>query len=403
MSSAFRFAPPAVRASHELRWVLAHAFGPGGAAATTRESLDTAVVLALARQLGVGPRLGLRITATGALAGTGLAAELARGSSLAAASQMRAHEAAGCVAEVAVELGTSCCFLKGVALDALGLVAPGSRPLADVDVLVETAAAPAIARRLQANGFTSGGGEYPHQLAPLVHPRLGAVELHLHLPGVRLPGRRGFATLDDLTAGRMVRPWPDGTLPPSARVPAPPALAAHLLAHGLAQHGFRPAAYPGLRLVGDLIDLGLPAADGEALLAAALLLLAGVPPVEARAAAALARGLASGLGDGLLAGDDPPARLLRHLVAGALDEGYRERLKLQELRYPLAEGGAVGARLAGVWRAVLLSREQVDALYGRQAGSWGYLARRLTRPLDLMWRTARAASRARRQAIEISS
>jgi hypothetical protein len=398
--SALRFLPPPVAVTPELAWMLARAFAPGEqplpAAATGEVSLPAAVELAV--RFGLAPRIGRRARAWPELAGSPLAAELARTSSHAAASQLRALAAARMVAAAADSLGIRCCFLKGVALTAMGAVAAGDRPLADVDVLVDGAAAEALAALLVEAGFARGGGDYPHQLAPLVHPRLGSVELHRHLPGVRV-GRRRFATLADLERAGLLMPWPADGEPESqaeapasslACIPAPRVLLAHLIVHALAQHGFRPAAYPALRLLADLVDLGLAGRGTEDRLAAALPLLTGsVPAAEAVAAVAACRALAAG-DVAVVTRESDAGRLLRHLLAGTLDAGYREALKLSELRHPLAEGGRVHGVASALWHALTPSRAQIDALHGRPRHAWGYAVHRVLRPFDLAWRAGRA-------------
>lgn len=390
--TGFRFHPPAVEATPELRWVLLRAFGPPAAPAP--EGVDVELAAGTAAALGLGARIGARARrAPELVALPAVKGELARASAAAAVEQLRGREAAGEIAAAAAEEGIPCCFLKGVALEASGVLLPGGRPLGDVDVLAAEESAPRLADALARRGFRPGAGEpYPHHLAPLHHPRLGLVEVHRHLPGVSLPGERRFATFADLAAAGLLRPWRE--LAGKAWVPAPPALAAHALAHALAQHGFRPFAYPQLRLLADLVDLGVAGDRGAELLGAALPLVARwVPAAEVQAAADACRLLASG--QVRLEGDELAALLLRHMLAGALDERYREALKLQDLAQPLHAGGRLGGWWSAARQAVALSPAQVDRIYGKQRGPWGYLARLLFRPLDLLRRWLRAR-RARR-------
>jgi hypothetical protein len=148
------------------------------------------------------------------------------------------------------------------------------------------------------------------------------------------------------------------------------------------------------------MDLGLGAPDGQQRLEAALPLVGHeVSREEAVAARALAARLGSG-GDPFAADPLTPEGALRdHLLAGLLDARYRRALKLRAL----AQGPGAGLpRLAReLLRALVLSREQVDAIYGPPRTRLGYLARRLARPLDLAWRgllalLAAAALRVRR-------
>ena len=391
--SGFRFRPPAVSVTPELRWVMLRAFGPVEAEAPA--GVDLAAALQLAARLELAARIGARARRAAELVGApAIGGELARASAGAAATQLRAREAAAEVVAAAAEAGVPCCFLKGLALEASGALLPGGRSLADVDVLVSVNAAARLGAALAQRGFQPGAGEeYPHQLPAFQHQRLGSVEVHRHLPGLAAPASSRFATFDDLAAAGELVPWPE--LAPAASRPAPHVIVAHALAHALAQHGFSPSAYPQLRLLADLIDLGIARDDGKSLLAAALPLVERWVPPEEVASAGEACGL---LAAGLLAdldGDAPAILLLRHMLAGALDERYREALKLEALAHPLHEG----TRLAGWWatarHALFLSPAQVDRIYGPQHSRWGYLWWRLLRPLDLVrrWLIARRARR----------
>jgi hypothetical protein len=365
--------------------VLARAFGP--ATAEVRPG-DPAAAFELASRLGLASRIAAMGNA-GELEGGPVAGGMARQRAAAAASEMQAHAAAVEVARIAAAAGIDCCFLKGVAVDARGCLRPGSRGISDVDVLAAPREASELAARLAELGFRAGGSEYAHQLPAMAHPELGSVEIHRHLPGVHVGGGKTFATFPELAAAGHLEPWP--LAGDRAWLPDVPLLVAHLLAHGIAQHGFGPQGYPLLRLVGDLIDLGFAAAEGERLAAAAAPLLRGtLDPEEVEAARRLSCALAAGE---LAAVSEPGSAgdLIRHLLAAHLDEGYAESLKLSALRRPLAEG----SRLQGWWgaarQALWLSRAQVDAIYGRPRHVGGYLARRLWRPVDLLSRALRSA------------
>ncbi len=403
--SAFRFRPPPVELTRELRWALLRAFGPVNA--SYAPDVDVPGAVELAGRLGLAPRIGARTRDAAELADHAEAtAALARASRTAAVSQLRAREAALAVAAAARAHGLPVCLLKGVALAEAGAVAAGSRQVGDVDVLVPEDTEPPLVAELVHRGFQPGmGEEYAHHAPPLVHPRLGMVEVHRHLPGVETSASgvrspRRFATFDDLHAAGLLEPWRDGG--DRAWLPTPAALAAHALAHGLAQHGFRPGAYPQLRLLGDLLDLGIATGEGPSLLAATLPLVErSVGAAEARAAADLCDALAAGRLDELAA-DEPPALLLRHLLAGALDERYAEALKLQELARPLHPGSRLAGWWSAAWQAVALSPAQLDRVYGKPAGRWGRLGQRLRRPFDLLRRSLRARLASASQAAESS-
>jgi len=370
--------------------VLLRAFGPDTATAPT--GVDFIAALALAERLGLTARIGVRARQAPEIQAASLenrqvVAALARASQVAAVSQLQARELVIEIAATARASGIPCCFLKGAALDAMGVLASGSRILGDVDVLVPERFAPALATALEARGFRAGAtDEYPHQLPGLVHPLLGMVELHRHLPGMAKPGARGFATFDELAASGMLVPCDE--LGEGAAVPVRAALLAHLLAHGLAQHGFQPMAYPAMRLVGDGIDLGLAGEGGDELLDVALPWIEGSVPIEeALAVATLCRQLA--------AGDVPDHEghaglLLRHLLAGRLDARYAEALKLIQLAHPLTPASSLASHWATLKELLVLSRAQVDLIYGKPRSAWGYLGWRLLRPFDLLRRGARA-------------
>src|SRR5262249_12327595 len=159
---------------------------------------------------------------------------------------------------------------------------------------------------------------------PLLHGRLGLVEVHRYLPAVVAPAAsrargasRDRATFGELAdAALLVR---CDELGDGAWLPSPPLLVAHSLAPALGQHGFRPGAYPPLRLLGDLLDIGVASAAGERLLATARPLVAPmVTAAEVDGTVAATRALAAGaLPD--LEGPSAASRMLRHFLAGALD------------------------------------------------------------------------------------
>jgi hypothetical protein len=395
--NAFRFRPPPVALTPELRWVLLRAFGPIDAA--PEAAVDFAAAAVVAGRLALASRIGARARQASELAHHGdVAATFARARRAAAVTQLQAREAALEVAAAAAAQRAPCCLLKGAALAEAVAVVAGSRQLGDVDVLVPAGAEAPVIAELTRRGFRPGAGEeYAHHAPPLLHPRLGLVEVHRHLPGVETTPsavarrRRRFATFEDLLAAGLLAPWPGGG-GGGAWLPSRPALAAHLLAHALAQHGFRPGAYPALRLIGDLLDLGVAADDGEELLAATVPLVErAIGAVAVHAAADLCRVLAAGRLDELAA-EAPPGLLLRHLLAGALDDRYAEALKLQELARPLHSGSRIGGWWSAAWQAAALSPLQLERVYGK-AGRWGRLGQRLRRPFDLFARVARATWR----------
>ncbi len=389
---AERFCPPRVALPPERRWAFVRAFGP--AEARLAGPLDGEEAARVTLALDLAARVGARVSLQR------LADELGHRPALRLfQAHARAAERSRGLLALARELaglahadGVALIFLKGAALLLCGLATPERRPLGDVDLLVPADQAEAFAAKLRARGFRSADvPERPHQLAPLVDAGGRVVEIHRHAPGVRVGG--ATATFDALHAAGCCRRVAD--LPGQAHVPLPELLAAHAVAHGLVQSGRAPHAYSLTRLLGDVHDLGLERDDDLARRAYAWS-DGSVGPGEWEALRSLVRALVCG--DASLfeaaAGKHAPAHatLLRHVVAGALDDDYRRALR--------AEGALAGrglrARLRAARAALQLSDAQVDALYGRPRGRWGYAWRRLLRPFDLGLRLMRARAAARR-------
>ncbi len=342
----------------------------------------------VARRLEVSARLAARLPRERWAAELGAAAgELRRERIAAVANEVRLMEAAREAAAVGEGLGVPVALLKGAALCASGAAPTGGRPACDVDLLAPEAGALAIHGALRKRGWTASelpSGE--HQLGALASPGGGVVELHVHLPGVRIGGRS--ARFEDLARKDLLEElegWPAGCWLPRGEI-----LAAHAIAHGIAQHGFAPDAYGGMKMVGDLIDLGLGSIGPrvEELVGA---------DVSAAEVAAV-RGLIASLERGeavveRLAERSGEMALLRHWIAGRWDERYRAALKLG-LRAQPGDRGRAAAAVGVAWRTLFLSRAQVDAIYGRPASGWGYLGRRLARPFDLARRLVGYAARA---------
>jgi hypothetical protein len=215
------------------------------------------------------------------------------------------------------------------------------------------------------------------------------LELHRHVPGVRVGGARGFATYADLEAARLLEPV---AALPGCSVPTRELLAAHLLVHAIAQHGFAPDSYSPFRVVGDLIDLG-GSETGELLERAHPLIAAELTAAESRAAGLLCRRLAAGDASLFDASSSVEGEgvLLRHFVAGVLDPRYGRGLRLSSFFRGLAEGSRLAALLKGLRGALSLTDGQIVAIYGRPRSRVGYLVRRLARPFDLSLRLVRYA------------
>jgi hypothetical protein len=380
MPRPLRFRPPRLDLTPEVRWMLLRAFGPAGA--PFGEPVDVAVALALARRFEVSARIAVRQGRERLRAEVGeeTAAGFARDRARAAAVGMRLMGEVRRVAEVAAGLGCPLACLKFAALEGTGLLAAGSRGACDVDLLAPGDRVDELWRALTAAGFHgSGMPEAEHQLPALKGPQGGVVEIHRHLPGVRLEGAAS-ATWEALDRAGLLLPLPD--LPGRCAAPAPEVLAAHVLVHGLGQHGYWPSSYSLLKMMADLQDLGAdllaPGGRVEAWVAR------DVPEAEIAAVRRLLERLAAG---------EDPARwrgteeeLLRHILAGRLDAEYAGALRLGLFRPQPSERSRPAQLARAVLGAVLLSDAQIDAVYGRPRTRLGYLGRRLARPFDLLLR-----------------
>jgi hypothetical protein len=375
-----RFRPPRVEATAELRWLLARAFGPPDLVAP---STDAVVALALSLDLAV--RVGARVQPARLRAELGepSAARLICTSGVAALAGDRLVATARDVAVVAAAQGIPVVFLKGVALLLLRITVPGARGMSDLDVLVPRPLAWTLHGALVGAGFSPASEESAgdHELPKLRSTGGECVEVHVALPGLAA----GWSEHDGLAAAGRLQALPDW--PGQASVPEPAVLAAHLLVHGLVQHGATPWVYPLLRMIGDLADLGLAGPGGNELEQRILPMVAGeVGAAELRVVRELVTSL--------VGGGWPEGRalaLLEHCVAGALDADYQQALRLSLV-------GSIGPRawLREVWRTSLLSEERAAAVYGPGHSRAGLLALRILRPLDLVRRAGKSlAARAR--------
>jgi hypothetical protein len=376
MPRPLRFRPPPLAISPEVRWMLLRAFGPAGAPFPA--AVEPAAALAAARRFEVSARIAVRQgrRRLDAELGEETAAGFARDRARAAAGGMRLMEEVRQVAGVAADLGMPLACLKFAALEGTGLLAAGSRGACDVDLLAPGERAGELWQALLGAGFRSSGfPEAEHQLPALTGPRGGVVEIHRHLPGVRLDGAAS-ATFAALDRAGLLRPLPD--LPGRCAAPLPEVLAAHVLVHGLGQHGYWPSSYSLLKMVADLLDLGeLPDR-------AAAWVARDVSADETAAARRLIGRLAAG--EDPAGWNGPEEELLRHILAGRLDPEYAGALRMGLFRPQPSERSRPVQLARAVLGAVFLSDAQIDAVYGPPRGRLGYLGRRLARPFDLLRR-----------------
>jgi len=129
MRSGFRFDPPQVEASAELRWLLWRAFGPAREGLTGLGDLEAEAVTDLARRFDLAARVGARTppeTLTSEL-GSETAGWFRKQHAGAAARFLMAGPVCRELAEAGRLLETPLVFLKGAALQLGGMVAAGSR------------------------------------------------------------------------------------------------------------------------------------------------------------------------------------------------------------------------------------------------------------------------------------
>ena len=383
-----RFTPPDIPVPPEVRWMLLRAFGPPGA--PFAEAVEAAGALAAARRFEVSPRVAARqgrarlAEELGAETATGFQRDL----TAAAAQGLRLEALLREIAAVAAEREIPLVLLKFAALSAAGTVAPGARTACDLDLLVPPRRAGELQEALCARGFRSSGlPDSEHQLPALLHPAGGMVEVHRLMLGVR-PDGGASATVAALEQAGLLAPAPDL---PGCFLPAREAQMAHVLVHGIGQHGFWPDSYPLLRMLADLIDLGFHEEEAPAQRAARLV-ARDVAAEEAEAVKDLCRALAAG-GDLI---ERQAAVLLRHILAGRLDADYAASLRLSLFREQPSDRLPVVRMLRTALSAVFLSRAQIDAIYGPPRHRLGYLGRRLARPFDLLRKLWSYSSRAHR-------
>lgn len=378
MTGHVRFRPPAVSFSGELRWVLLRAFGPLDRPGVG--DLSCGRVVELARLLSLGGRVAARLGSERLCAELGAVqgAILWRGHQVSVGRLLHRTELAHAVADAARAASCEVAYLKSAALHLAEITAAGTRDMADVDVLVDRSRRAAFEGALCSAGFQSmelrSRGD---SACGFFMPSRGTVDLHLRVPGVRLTPGAEFVELAGLREAGLLVPAPG--LAPNLSIPARPVLAAQALAHGIGGHGYDPAHYPLLRMVADLIDLGFGGEQGEALVRAITpWLQTEVTATEVSAARELCALLAAGDPELLSpqAHDRPAVKLLRHILAGAVDPRYQRALRVHSLVPGLRSDRSLGFILRAGWRHTFRPREDMELLWGPPTGRFGYLRRR---------------------------
>ncbi len=320
MRTGIRFQPPRVVPSPEISWVMARAFGPPETPVDS-STLVPARALDLCWRLGLLPRVGARNPPNllerevGAKATSSLRQAYQ-------ATRLKVECLTRLCAEVAgsaAELDLPVILLKGMALHCSRLTQPGSRGMVDADILAPAASAQALQDLLVSRGYRAyKENSAAHQLPPLLHPHGMALELHVSIHSVAVG--RG-STANDVLAAGLALPVPE--LPGHCHVPAPELMAAHALAHGLAQHQGVVERYPFTRLLTDIADLGAVVCWEEMLEATYPFILQATTRDEVEAVVELTRQLTSGIPlHEILADQGGASVVLRHTIA-TLDHDYR--------------------------------------------------------------------------------
>ncbi len=290
---------------------------------------------------------------------------------------------------IAEKFGVRFVVLKGAALHVLRLVRTDARPMCDLDILLAPEDAARLNDVLVSGGWTARG--FPRSedhLPQLRHPTWPALELHDQLSGLSLDGR-SWVTFADVEEAGAMEPLP--TAGSAAFVPTRELLAAHAIAHGFFHHGTVPIGYPLQRVFDDLRALDvLETPDEEFLAGPGRWMKRGLPPEDVLTILHLGRRLARGEEVADDAPSTPESRLLEHVHRSAKDPFYREALRLRNFHLLSGTGSnPVRTFVKTAWNVLLLSRDQVDAIYGRQKHRWGYPLRQFLRPFDLVLRVGR--------------
>lgn len=388
MLKGIRFSPPNSKLDDNVAWVLTRAFAPP----VTTERAPHHERLDCARRLRLLPRILSRTPRNLLVADLGEAAterlvlehrrQVARGLGIRRTQQQ--------VADAAHDLDTSLVLLKFAALCELGCTSPASREACDLDVLVDANHAAALADRLCDIGYKCPPRRGPPHQPYVLHSPAGImVELHVHIPYLRLGAEGSFATLDMLKSASVVGPLdPDDE---TVLIPSRSLMAAHLILHGMVQHGFEPQTYPGWRLISDLTDLGF--SEDQTLQADSRRWIETcVSAEEIDALSVLITTLRLGRVDALWPSSDGAALLLRHHVLVVTDGQYRARVMLRRQVQALREEGlAKWAR--SLWTyAFALPDANLRRIYQHSKLSMFWL--RVLRPADFAWRGFRRAWRA---------
>jgi hypothetical protein len=160
-------------------------------------------------------------------------------------------------------------------------------------------------------------------------------------------------------------------------------LIAHLIAHGLAQHGFEPKTYPLLRMVSDLFDLGVAETDRFESDVFPLV-STDVSRDEVLALIELVTSLRKKDVTTCWTDEHNTALLLRHFVLAAINEQYQARVLLRRVVQTYREIGVTSTARELIQYTFFLPNDHLAKLYGKTTPYW---ILRLSRPLNFAWRS----------------
>lgn len=378
---ALALKPPELVPSPETDWLLLRAFAPPELAAP---AIVPTLALDLARKLGLASRIAGRTPSAVLDTELGpLARELSNERFVTAATDALLMRALELTAQAARRIGAPLVGLKFAALRVRHLARAGQRRAHDVDVLTCRAMAQRLRSELLAQGCSEPGVRgHDHQLAPVMTPDGVPVEVHLHIPGVRLPGSRRFVGADELLAAGLVDAHFGLAVPDIAVVTA------HALAHGFLQNAGAPGSHSLLCTFADLSDI-LGSHPG-ALSASIAFLKPSFDDEDGALTGELVRQLESGnLAE---ARRGPGGTLLRHALAARLDARYASALRLRLLTQPLSDRPFPLGLATALQTALFPTPKELEAIYGAPLSGPSLAVRRLLRPADLAWRALNAGA-----------
>jgi hypothetical protein len=323
MTSGVRFWPPSGTLTAELRWVLERAFGNEqqftGLTATPKSAITTA------RALGLLPRIFSRVEPKR------LERELSDSHAVAilqyrtaTAGALALERAVAGIDDAAAVLEADHALIKGSALIRSKVVPLARRGACDVDVLVEATRAEDFHRTLQRRGFVPRNAlDSLYHLPGLSDGAGGIIEIHRSIPDLNIPRPSTDVTFSVLQRESLLKPAPG--LSKHAHVPVRDLMVAHAIAHGIVHHGFLPLTYPLMKMMADLIDLGV-SADTRIESRIVEWLDPAISEAELAAIVAATRALVDCQFESIWHGDEPSSRLLRHCVLGSIDRRYARGL-----------------------------------------------------------------------------